>query len=90
MPRPWQIGEPVGIARIEVQGDTAWWVERTLSDAGTVVDGVFETAYATSGLLVAMGPPSERPGGRAEPDGAPRRDADGAPALRERHDGAGA
>ena len=26
-PRPWQIGEPVGVARIGVQGDTAWWVQ---------------------------------------------------------------
>ena len=25
----------VGMARIEVQGDTAWWVHRTLADAGT-------------------------------------------------------
>src|SRR2546427_7490449 len=46
VPKPWQIGETVGRARISVQEDTAWWVERTLSDAGTLEDGVFETDYA--------------------------------------------
>ena len=45
VPRPWQIGETVGQARIAVQGDTAWWVHRTLSDAGVLEDGVFETPY---------------------------------------------
>ena len=51
IPRPWQIGEIVGRARISVSGDTAWWVERTLSDAGVVEDGVFETDYANVDLL---------------------------------------
>jgi proteasome accessory factor C len=51
VPRPWQIGETVGTARIAVSDDTAWWVERTLSDAGTVEDGVFETDFANAELL---------------------------------------
>jgi proteasome accessory factor C len=51
VPRPWQIGETVGTARIAVSDDTAWWVERTLSDAGAVEDGVFETGFANVGLL---------------------------------------
>ena len=51
VPRPWQIGEIVGRARIAVSGDTAWWVERTLSDAGVVEDGVFETDYSNVDLL---------------------------------------
>ena len=46
VPRPWQIGTIVGTARIAVQGDTAWWVHRTLSDAGVLADGVFETGFA--------------------------------------------
>jgi predicted DNA-binding transcriptional regulator YafY len=46
IPRPWQIGETVARARIAVSDDTAWWVERTLSDAGTVEDGTFETDFA--------------------------------------------
>jgi proteasome accessory factor C len=53
IPRPWQIGEIVGRARIAVSEDTAWWVERTLSDAGTIDDGVFETDYATVELLAS-------------------------------------
>jgi len=51
VPRPWQIGEAVGTARIAVSDDTAWWVERTLSDAGSVEEGVFETGYANVELL---------------------------------------
>jgi proteasome accessory factor C len=42
----WQHGPVAGTARIEVTGDTAWWVHRTLSDAGTLAEGVFETEYA--------------------------------------------
>jgi proteasome accessory factor C len=42
----WQHGPVAGTARIEVTGDTAWWVQRTLHDAGELVDGVFETPYA--------------------------------------------
>jgi len=53
VPRPWQIGEIVGRARVGVSGDTAWWVERTLSDAGSVEDGVFETDYASVDLLAS-------------------------------------
>jgi proteasome accessory factor C len=43
---PWQIGETDGVARVEVHGDTAWWVARTLPNAGTLADGVFETPIA--------------------------------------------
>ena len=62
--RPWQIGQRVGVARIGVQGDTAWWVHLTLADAGAVVDGVFETSYATLGPLVSW---ILRQNGRAVP-----------------------
>jgi proteasome accessory factor BC len=64
IPRPWQIGEIVGRARIAVSEDTAWWVERTLSDAGTIDDGVFETDYATVELLAGW---VLRQNGRAVP-----------------------
>jgi proteasome accessory factor BC len=43
---PWQIGEIAGTARVAVSGDTAWWVKRTLGEAGSLEDGVFETDYA--------------------------------------------
>ena len=85
--RPWQIGPNVGTARIEVQGDTAWWVHRTLADAGTVVDGVFETPYATLGPLASW---ILRQNGRAVPlEPAELRDEvrDALVLLRERHTG---
>ncbi len=64
IPRPWQIGDIVGHARIAVSGDTAWWVERTLADAGAVEDGVFETDYANVELLAGW---VLRQNGRAVP-----------------------
>jgi predicted DNA-binding transcriptional regulator YafY len=42
----WQVGELQGEARVEVAGDTAWWVERVYGRAGRVDDGVFSTDYA--------------------------------------------
>ncbi len=63
------------MARIGVQGDTAWWVHRTLADAGTVEDGVFETEYATLGPLVSLDPAPERPGRAARARRAARRGA---------------
>ncbi len=88
VPRPWQIGEIVGTARIGVQGDTAWWVHRTLSDAGALEDGVFETPYARLEPLVSW---ILRQNGRAVPLAPPelrRQVADGLLLLRERHTGA--
>jgi proteasome accessory factor C len=64
IPRPWQIGDIVGTARIGVSGDTAWWVERTLADAGTVEDGIFETDFAQVDLLASW---VLRQNGRAVP-----------------------
>jgi proteasome accessory factor C len=86
--RPWQIGERAGLARIDVHGDTAWWVHRTLSDAGTVADGVFETPYAVLGPLASW---ILRQNGRAVPLDPPElRDevAEALRLLRERHAGA--
>ena len=64
VPKPWQIGETAGTARIAVSDDTAWWVERTLSDAGSVDDGVFETEFASVDLLAGW---VLRQNGRAVP-----------------------
>jgi proteasome accessory factor BC len=64
IPRPWQIGDLVGTARIAVSGDTAWWIERTLADAGTVEGGVFETEYSQVELLAGW---VLRQNGRAVP-----------------------
>src|SRR6266508_3226787 len=51
LPPDWQVGEIEGEARIEVTGDTAWWVERTYGGHGRVEDGVFVTDYANLGQL---------------------------------------
>jgi len=86
VPKPWQIGEPVGRARIAVQEDTAWWVQRTLADAGTLEDGVFETEYAKVEPLAGW---ILRQNGRAvplEPDELREAVADGLRRLREAHD----
>jgi len=64
IPRPWQIGEIVGRARVAVSDDTAWWVERTLSDAGHVEDGIFETDFANVDLIAGW---VLRQNGRAVP-----------------------
>ena len=88
VPRPWQVGDHVGMARIAVSGDTAWWVRRTLSDAGTLEDGVFETPYARLEPLAGW---VLRQNGRAvplEPMELRRTVADSLARLREAHTGA--
>ena len=87
IPRPWQIGETVGTARIAVSDDTAWWVERTLADAGTVEDEVFETDFAQVDLLASW---VLRQNGRAvplEPDELREAVADGLARLLDAHQG---
>ena len=84
---PWQIGEPVGEARIEVGGDTAWWVERTYGDSGKIEDGVFVTEYSSLPLLASW---VLRQDGRAVPQapGELRREvARSLRLVRERHEG---
>ena len=88
IPRPWQIGEVVGTARIAVSGDTAWWIERTLADAGTVDDGIFETDFAQVDLLASW---VLRQNGRAvplEPEELREAVGDGLAHLVEAHGGA--
>ena len=61
---PWQIGDIAGEARIEVGGDTAWWVERAYGTRGRVEDGLFVTEYAALGPLASW---ILRQDGRAAP-----------------------
>jgi predicted DNA-binding transcriptional regulator YafY len=87
VPRPWQIGESVGRARIAVSGDTAWWIERTLADAGTVEEGVFETDFSNVELLAGW---ILRQNGRAvplEPDELVDAVAEGLTRLADAHEG---
>ncbi len=83
----WQHGPVAGVARIEVNGDTAWWVHRTLPEAGTLADGVFETEYADIEPLAGW---ILRQNGRAvplEPDELRVACAEGLRRVREAHEG---
>lgn len=81
---PWQIGDAVGRARIEVRGDTAWWVRRAYGTTGTFEDGVFSTDYSSLPQLASW---VLRQDGRAVPlePGELRREV--AAALRRVRDG---
>jgi proteasome accessory factor BC len=86
-PPAWQMGEIVGEARIELTGDTAWWVERTHRRSGRIEDGVFVTPYASIEHLAAW---VLRLDGRAaplEPDELRREVAVSLRKVRERHEG---
>jgi proteasome accessory factor C len=61
---PWQIGGAVGTARIEVRGDTAWWVRRAYGTTGTLEDDVFVTEYSSIPQLASW---VLRQNGRAVP-----------------------
>ena len=83
----WQIGDIHGEARIEVAGDTAWWVERSLRNAGRVDDGVFVTEYSSIPLLASW---ILRQDGRAvplEPNELRDEVASGLARIVDRHDG---
>src|SRR5437868_1617034 len=83
---PWQIGDPAGEARIEVKGDTAWWVERSYGDIGRVEDGVFVTEYSSIPMLASW---VLRQDGRAvplEPDALRREVARALKSVREAHE----
>jgi proteasome accessory factor C len=82
----WQHGPVQGTARIEVTGDTAWWVHRTLQEAGTLTEGVFETEYAAVEPLAGW---VLRQNGRAvplEPDELRAACAEGLQRVREAHE----
>ena len=61
--QPWQYGEAKGEAEIELDPDTAWWVERMV-ERGEVADGVFTTPYSRLDLLAGW---VLRQEGRARP-----------------------
>jgi predicted DNA-binding transcriptional regulator YafY len=85
---PWQLGDIVGEARIEVSPDTAWWVERTFGRAGRVEDGVFVTEYSNLDQLASW---VLRQDGRAvplEPDDLRRVVGQALRDVREAHEGA--
>jgi proteasome accessory factor C len=84
---PWQIGDPVGEARIEVRGDTAWWVQRAYGSTGHFEDGVFVTDYSSLPMLASW---VLRQDGRAvplEPDELRREVAGSLRRVRAGHEG---
>ncbi|MGD0713224.1 MAG: WYL domain-containing protein [Gaiellaceae bacterium] len=83
----WQIGDVVGEARIEVRGDTAWWVQRAYGSTGRIEDDVFVTDYSSVGALASW---VLRQDGRAvpiEPDELRREVATALRRVRDRHEG---
>jgi proteasome accessory factor BC len=85
---PWQIGDLTGEARIEVNDDTAWWVERSYGSTGRLEDGVFVTAYSSLPLLASW---VLRQDGRAtplEPEALRREVARALRGVRDAHEGA--
>src|SRR5438552_8619292 len=83
---PWQIGDIEGEARIELAGDTAWWVERAFGNAGELEEGVFVTGYSSLPQLASW---ILRQDGRAipvEPDELRREVAQALRAVRDRHE----
>src|SRR6266550_4538024 len=84
---PWQIGDVAGTARIEVRGDTAWWVRRAYGSTGKLEDDVFVTEYSSIPQLASW---VLRQNGRAVPLEPPELRRDVAAALRrvrEWHEG---
>jgi proteasome accessory factor C len=51
---PWQLGDTIGTAEIEVPDDIAWYVERQYGAYGELRDGVFTTDYAIERLLIGL------------------------------------
>ena len=84
---PWQVGDLIGEARIEVGHDTAWWVERVYGDAGHLEGDVFVTPYSSLEQLASW---ILRQDGRAipqEPDELRRVVKQSLQRVRERHEG---
>jgi predicted DNA-binding transcriptional regulator YafY len=84
---PWQIGDLAGEARIEVEGDTAWWVERSYGDTGRLENDVFVTEYSSIPMLASW---VLRQDGRAlplEPADLRREVARALRAVRDAHSG---
>src|SRR6266498_850773 len=85
---PWQIGDAVGVARIELAGDTAWWVMRSFGNAGRLDEGAFVTEYSAIPLLTSW---ILRQDGRAipvDPDELRRDIAESLRRVRDAHHGA--
>src|SRR3954467_12141343 len=50
---PWQLGENVGTAEIQVSDDVGWYVERQFGRHGELRENVFHTDYAVPRLVIS-------------------------------------
>lgn len=50
---PWQLGDAVGQAEIEIPENLEWYVERQYGDYGTLENGVYRTDYAIERLIIS-------------------------------------
>jgi proteasome accessory factor BC len=83
---PWQVGNIIGEARVEVGHDTAWWVERVYGATGRLEGDVFVTEYSSLEQLASW---ILRQDGRAipqEPDELRRVVKESLQRVRERHE----
>jgi proteasome accessory factor C len=84
---PWQVGDIVGEARIEVPGETGWWVQRAYGSTGRLEDGVWITEYSSLQQLASW---VLRQDGRAvplEPEELRREVASSLRRVRDGHEG---
>ncbi len=70
---PWQIGDSVGTARIEVRGDTAWWVRRAYGATGHARGRRLRHRVLLHPPARLVGAAPERPRGAARAAGAQAR-----------------
>jgi len=83
---PWQVGNIVGEARVEVGHDTAWWVERVYGATGRLDGDIFVTDYSSLEQLASW---ILRQDGRAipqEPDELRRVVKESLQRVREHHE----
>jgi proteasome accessory factor BC len=50
---PWQLGDTVGTAEIQVSDDVGWYVERQFGAYGALSDNTFHTDYAIPRLVIS-------------------------------------
>ena len=50
---PWQLGDEVGVAEVEIPEDLSWYVERQFGAYGTLDGNIFRTWYALPRLLIS-------------------------------------
>src|SRR5437868_605448 len=84
---PWQVGDIVGEARIEVPGETGWWVQRAYGSTGRLEDGVWITEVSSLEQLASW---VLRQDGRAvplEPEELRREVASSLRRVRDGHEG---